>query len=69
MEMIGDYSNWIAMVDRPGERCAPLLRRKFTISASIASATLSISGLGYYEAWINGLRVGDHVLDLDAVEL
>ncbi len=63
MEMIGDYSNWIAMVDRPGERCAPLLRRKFTISASIASATLSISGLGYYEAWINGLRVGDHVLD------
>lgn len=42
---------------------APLFRRDFTLEGSIVSATLHISGLGYYEAWINGQRVGDHVLD------
>ncbi|MDP7396247.1 MAG: family 78 glycoside hydrolase catalytic domain [Lentisphaeria bacterium] len=51
------------MADCSGERGAPLFRREFTVSSVIASATLEISGLGYYEAWINGRRVGDHVLD------
>jgi alpha-L-rhamnosidase len=29
----------------------------------IAAATLDICGLGYYEAWLNSRRVGDHLLD------
>lgn len=42
---------------------APLFRREFEIGGGIQSAHLNICGLGYYEAWINGRRVGDHVLD------
>ncbi|MFC6005372.1 alpha-L-rhamnosidase N-terminal domain-containing protein, partial [Streptomonospora nanhaiensis] len=42
---------------------APLLRREFTVDKPIASARLYISGLAYYEAEINGKRVGTQVLD------
>jgi alpha-L-rhamnosidase len=42
---------------------APLLRKEFTLEHSIAKATLRICGLGFYEAFINGHRVGDQVLD------
>ena len=42
---------------------APLLRKEFTLDHSIARATLRICGLGFYEAYINGQRVGDQVLD------
>ncbi len=41
----------------------PLLRKTFNASKKIATARLYISGLGYYEAWLNGKRIGDHVLD------
>jgi len=42
---------------------APLFRREFTTTGRIESARLYICGLGYYEASLNGKRVGDHVLD------
>ncbi|MFX0099628.1 MAG: family 78 glycoside hydrolase catalytic domain [Candidatus Hodarchaeota archaeon] len=42
---------------------APLFRHEFTISDAVKSAMMNICGLGYYEAWINQERVGDHVLD------
>jgi len=42
---------------------APLFRREFTLPAPISRARLYITGLGYYEASLNGARVGDHVLD------
>jgi alpha-L-rhamnosidase len=42
---------------------APLLRIEFSAPANTARATLHLCGLGYHEAWINGRRVGDHVLD------
>lgn len=41
----------------------PLFRRDFSLQKRIATARLYISGLGYYEAFINGRRVSDHVLD------
>ncbi len=41
----------------------PLLRKEFSAAKKIASARLYISGLGYYEAYINGEKVSDHVLD------
>ncbi|MBX3253202.1 MAG: family 78 glycoside hydrolase catalytic domain [Chitinophagaceae bacterium] len=41
----------------------PLFRRSFTTKKKIVSARLYISGLGYYEAYINGQKAGDHVLD------
>jgi len=41
----------------------PLLRKTFPANKTIAEARLYICGLGYYEAYINGKKVGDHVLD------
>ncbi len=45
------------------ENPAPLFRRDFTVDKKIKKARLYITGLGYYEATINGVRVGDHLLD------
>ncbi|MFJ2813560.1 family 78 glycoside hydrolase catalytic domain [Streptomyces sp. NPDC087294] len=39
-----------------------LLRRDFTLDGPIARARLYITAYGVYEAEINGVRVGDHVL-------
>ncbi|MFA5327898.1 MAG: family 78 glycoside hydrolase catalytic domain [Prolixibacteraceae bacterium] len=41
---------------------APLIRKEINISKKIAKARVYISGLGYYELYINGQKVGDHVL-------
>ncbi|MFC5958623.1 family 78 glycoside hydrolase catalytic domain [Streptomyces pratens] len=45
------------------ESPAPLLRRAFTVRKKISRARLYISGLAYYEAEINGRKVGHQVLD------
>jgi alpha-L-rhamnosidase len=42
---------------------APLFRRPFSVKKNLLNARLYISGLGYYEAWLNGKRIGDQVLD------
>jgi alpha-L-rhamnosidase len=42
---------------------APFFRKKFAIERKLADAEISICGLGYYELYINGRKVGDHVLD------
>ena len=42
---------------------APLLRREFELEGEIVRARLYLSGLGYHEAWVNGRRVGDAVLE------
>jgi alpha-L-rhamnosidase len=42
---------------------APLFRKRFEVSKPVKTARLYIAGLGYYEAHLNGSRVGDHVLD------
>ena len=41
---------------------APFFRKKFTISGAIASARVYICGLGYFELYVNGCKVGDDVL-------
>jgi len=46
-----------------GDDPAPLFRKYFTIAGEVTRARLFISGLGYYEAFLNGRRVGDCVLD------
>ncbi|MGI8867322.1 MAG: family 78 glycoside hydrolase catalytic domain [Mycobacteriales bacterium] len=42
---------------------SPLLRKEFTIPAEVRSARLYVTGLGYHEVHLNGVRVGDAVLD------
>ena len=41
----------------------PLFRKGFTTGRNIASARLYISGVGYYEAYLNGKKIGQNVLD------
>ena len=41
----------------------PLFRKEFGLRGEVARARLTVSGLGYYEASLNGAKVGDHVLD------
>jgi alpha-L-rhamnosidase len=38
-------------------------KRTFSVTKEIQKARAYISGLGYYELFINGRKVGDHVLD------
>ena len=40
----------------------PLLRRVFAVRQPVAQALLFVSGLGHYEAYLNGARVGDRFL-------
>ena len=40
----------------------PLLRRVFTVRKPVARALLFVSGLGHYEAYLNGEKVGDRFL-------
>ena len=47
----------------PADAPAVLLRRELTIQKKPVRATATICGLGYYELYVNGQRVGDHVLD------
>ena len=42
---------------------SPLFRREITVAKTVARARLYISGLGYYEASLNGNKIGDHILD------
>jgi len=46
----------------PNDR-APLLRKPFRVNGRVRSAFAYVSGLGYYELYLNGRKVGDHVLD------
>ena len=42
---------------------APLFRKEFTVSKPVRRAMLYISGLGYYEASLNGDKIGDAMMD------
>ena len=42
---------------------SPLLRKEFEITKEIKCARVYISGIGWHELYINGKKIGDHVLD------
>lgn len=42
---------------------APLFRKEFALDKAIADARLYITGLGYFEASLNGKKIGDSALD------
>lgn len=41
----------------------PLFRKTFEVEHDVMGARLYISGIGYYEAYLNGGKMGDHMLD------
>lgn len=42
---------------------SPLMRRDFKVAENVKRATAHVCGLGYFELYLNGAKVGDHVLD------
>ncbi len=60
----GDWhGGWIGSDIGQDDPHAVYLRRAMSLSKRPTRATAYISGLGYYELYLNGKRVGDHVLD------
>ena len=47
----------------PGEGRAPILRKSFTVEGNVGDALLYVNSLGYHEAYINGKKVSDAVLN------
>ncbi len=41
----------------------PLFRKEVPVEKKVSYARLYVSGVGYYEAYLNGKKIGDHVLD------
>lgn len=54
-------AQWITAGDTLSE--APLLRKEFMVKKRIQKAFAYITGVGYYELYLNGEKVGDHVMD------
>jgi len=48
---------------KAAEEPAPLLRKAFEVRQGLKRARAYVCGLGYYELYLNGKKVGDHVLD------
>jgi hypothetical protein len=41
----------------------PLIRKEFSINKQVKTATAYICGLGHFEMYVNGKKIGDHFLD------
>ncbi len=48
---------------RTVEKCSPAFRKAFRTAKPVRDAVLHISGLGFYEATLDGRRIGKKVLD------
>lgn len=56
-------AQWISLDPKVRERSAPLFRKPFILEKPVKRARLYVSGLGWHEAWLNGQRLGDGVLE------
>ena len=54
-----DGAKWIG---DPGSR-NPAFAKAFSPQKKVVSATLAVTGAGWYEAYLNGKKIGDRVLD------
>ena len=54
-------ASWISTGDTTIS--APLLRKKFSLKKTVKHATAFVTGMGFYRLYLNGKKVGDHVLD------
>lgn len=58
----GDWkAHWIKAADSMIQ--APLLRKEFTVEKKIKQACVYVTAMGNYELYLNGKKVGDHLLD------
>ena len=56
---MSEEARWIGVPDVPD----PAVAKAFCVYAGLTSAVLKVTGVGYYEAMINGRKVGRKVLD------
>jgi alpha-L-rhamnosidase len=59
-------AHWISGPKRADDKdssSAPFMRKTFALLKDVKKARVYISGVGYYELYVNGRRIGDHVLD------
>ena len=56
---LSEEAKWIGVPDVHD----PAVAKMFCVSAGLTSAVLKVTGVGYYEARINGRKVGQKVLD------
>jgi alpha-L-rhamnosidase len=54
-------ARWIAAPPNDAA-AAPLFRREFSLPGKVKRATAYVYGLGWYELYLNGIKVGDQVL-------
>lgn len=57
-----DCQPW-GKLERRLETASPAFEKRFTVEKTVREATLHITGLGFYEARLNGSRIGNKVLD------
>jgi len=66
LQMTDWQAYWIgapsSLASKESKLPSPLFRKELTISKKIRQARAYICGLGYYELYINGQKIGDHVL-------
>lgn len=53
-------ARWIAAAD--GSTCAPMLRKAFRVEKEVRRAFAYVTGVGYYELYLNGRKVSQDVL-------
>ena len=51
------------LLDMRTETASPAFEKKFQVSKKVASAVLHVTGVGFYEAYLDGLKIGSKVLD------
>ena len=56
-------SSWITDDHDSDYEPSPIFRKDFMLDKNISSARCYISGLGYYELFLNGEKVGNNLLD------
>ncbi len=65
--VLGDYgmAPWGLLADQSEHRRLParMLRRTFGLDRPIARATAYVCGLGFFELYLNGQKISDHVMD------
>jgi alpha-L-rhamnosidase len=57
-----DCAPW-GRIERRVETASPAFEKTFEVDRPVAEATLHITGVGFYEASLNGVRIGNKVLD------
>ncbi len=63
METFEWMARWISDGHDKDYRPSPMLRRAFTVDKPVKRACVYVTGVGFCEFFLNGKKIGDHMLD------